>query len=245
MPIPIQLLLRFQIFRSLDGREGNPHRNLAARGFLEARALLGFERGLLDIVVEAPSADHEILVGDGAELAAEERLRFLADLDSGELFSATAQPWGIQHSDGRQLLVEGLFHPLTYHGVDAVLAHLQDITERRRVEAQLRLLERAIQSTGNGVVIADAREPGAPVTFINRAFEHITGYNAAEVIGQSCRQLGFEDSGESERAKHRPSLVHWRLATLKGGDPVRDNQGSFGTQGSTGSTRGFTRSLAN
>src|SRR5690606_23699438 len=46
-------------------------------------------------------------------LAPEERARFLADLESGELFSATAQPWDIQHSDGRQLQVEGLFHPLT------------------------------------------------------------------------------------------------------------------------------------
>ncbi|GAA0249795.1 EAL domain-containing protein [Rhodanobacter caeni] len=145
-----------------------------------------------------------------AVLATEERSRFLADLASGELFSATAQTWSIQHNDGRQLQVEGLFHPLAYHGVDAVLAHLQDITERRRVEAQLRLLERAIQSTGSGVVIADAREPGAPVTFINRAFEHITGYDAAEVIGQSCRQLAFEDSSESERAMVRRALAEQR-----------------------------------
>lgn|GEM_PF-2102918 len=143
-------------------------------------------------------------------LAADERRRFLADLDSGALLSATAQVWAIQHTDGHLLQVEGLFSPLVYHGADAVLAHLQDITERRNAEAQLRLLERAIQSSGNGVMIADAREPGAPVTFINHAFEHITGYRAHEVIGQGCHLLRADAGNENERTALRQALAEQR-----------------------------------
>lgn len=155
-------------------------------------------------------------------LAADERPRFLAELASGTLLSATVQPWCIERTDGRQLQVEGLFHPLAYHGASAVLAHLQDITERRHAESQLRLLERAIQSTGNGVMIADARAPGAPVTFINHAFEHITGYSAAEVIGRGFHLLRAEGSNENEQAVIRQALAEQRECNMVLRDQRKD-----------------------
>jgi diguanylate cyclase (GGDEF)-like protein/PAS domain S-box-containing protein len=148
------------------------------------------------------------LVGASIEalLAPYECARFLAALHGGALMSGTAEVWEHQRADGRSLQVEGIFHPLAYHGKPAVLAHLQDITERRHAEAQLRLLERAIQSTGNGVVIVDATTTDMPITFVNRAFEHITGYVAAEVIGRNCRFLQGGEGNEMEREGIRQAL---------------------------------------
>lgn len=180
--------------------------------------LLVFDRNDLSILNANAAAHRQYgwtapeLVGQSihAVLAPAEHRRFGAALQLGTLLSATAQAWEVQRADGKSLQVEAIFHPLTHQGADAVLAHLQDITERREAESRLRLLERAIQSTGNGVVITDATTPDMPITFINHAFEHITGYAEAEAIGRNCRFLQGGESNESERTAIRQALLQQR-----------------------------------
>ncbi|WP_162301427.1 sensor domain-containing protein [Cognatilysobacter segetis] len=70
---------------------------------------------------------------------------------------------------------------------------LVDETERRRHEAGLRLLRRAVESTDNGVLIADARSADQPVVYANPAFLRMTGYDLAEVRGRNCRFLQRDD----------------------------------------------------
>ncbi len=53
----------------------------------------------------------------------------------------------------------------------------------------LRLRERAIAATSNGVLITDASQPDNPIIYTNAAFERLTGYTAAEVTGRNCRFL--------------------------------------------------------
>ena len=65
----------------------------------------------------------------------------------------------------------------------------QELTERQRVEEDLRIRDQAIRSTSSGVIITDARQPDQPIVFVNEAFERITGYSAQEVIGRNPRLL--------------------------------------------------------
>ncbi|MGA1623481.1 MAG: response regulator, partial [Synechocystis sp.] len=65
------------------------------------------------------------------------------------------------------------------------------------IEERLTLQERAIAASNNGIVIVDARQPGCPTIFVNPAFEKITGYTAAEVLGHNCRFLQGKDWGQS------------------------------------------------
>lgn len=65
----------------------------------------------------------------------------------------------------------------------------QEIQERQRVETELELRDRAISASNNGIVICDARLPDIPLIYVNHAFEEITGYSRAEVIGKNCRFL--------------------------------------------------------
>ncbi|MDJ0696683.1 PAS domain S-box protein [Mastigocoleus sp. MO_188.B34] len=60
-----------------------------------------------------------------------------------------------------------------------------DITQRLRTEKELRLRERAIAASNNGVLISDATIPNNPIMYVNSAFENITGYSISEAIGQS------------------------------------------------------------
>ena len=66
----------------------------------------------------------------------------------------------------------------------------------RRGAAMLDLHERALAATNNGIVIADADPDsgGWPVSYINEAFELLTGYRAEEVVGRSLGILQGEET---------------------------------------------------
>ena len=69
----------------------------------------------------------------------------------------------------------------------ALIGAGEDITERHAAEEEIRLFARVVESSAEGVMICD---PAVRIERINRAFSDITGYSAAEVIGQSPRLLG-------------------------------------------------------
>jgi PAS domain S-box-containing protein len=69
----------------------------------------------------------------------------------------------------------------------------EDITQRKQIEETLKLQERAIAASSNGIIIVDARLAEKKTIFVNTAFEKITGYSAQEVIGQNCRFLQGND----------------------------------------------------
>lgn len=52
-----------------------------------------------------------------------------------------------------------------------------------------KLLAPALDEVSNGVTLADAHDPEQPLVFVNRAFERVTGYSAAESLGKNCRFL--------------------------------------------------------
>ena len=70
-------------------------------------------------------------------------------------------------------------------------------SERKQAEEALRLADRVFRSTGEGVAVTDA---DGNLVSVNPAFELITGYSAAEVLGQNPRIL---KSGRHEDAFYR------------------------------------------
>jgi PAS domain S-box-containing protein len=69
----------------------------------------------------------------------------------------------------------------------------EDITQQKQIEEKLKLQERAIAASNNGIIIVDARLSEKKTIFVNTAFEKITGYSAQEVIGHNCRFLQGND----------------------------------------------------
>jgi PAS domain S-box-containing protein len=69
----------------------------------------------------------------------------------------------------------------------AGIAH--DVTEVRRIAAEHARLAAAIEQSAESVIITD---PATRILYVNRAFERLSGYASAEVLGQTPRIL---DSG--------------------------------------------------
>lgn len=82
------------------------------------------------------------------------------------------------------------------NNIIGVVTKAQDITERKSYERRLWLQSKALQESINGVVIADAAERDMPIIYVNQAFENLTGYSEAEVLGKNCR---FLQQGNSEQ----------------------------------------------
>ena len=94
------------------------------------------------------------------------------------------------HRDGHAYHLEVINFPVTIDGeVVGVYGICRDITERKRQEAARHLLERGIQATPNGVIMADATQPDMPLVYANDAFYAMTGYAPEEVLGRNCRFL--------------------------------------------------------
>jgi len=115
--------------------------------------------------------------------------------------------------DGEELeLLEGL--------AGSMLAALQALRHRQAraaAEAALRLRERAIEASANAIMIANARRPGFPVEYVNPAFERMTGYPAAEMLGRSLAVLHAGDRDQPGLAEIRAILAEQREgdATLR------------------------------
>jgi two-component system sensor histidine kinase/response regulator len=63
---------------------------------------------------------------------------------------------------------------------------IQDVTDRRRAEDQLRKLSLAVEQSPESIVITDLE---ARIEYVNDAFLRVTGYQREDVIGQNPRLL--------------------------------------------------------
>ncbi len=83
----------------------------------------------------------------------------------------------------------------------------RDITDRKRVEAELRKLTRAVEQSPNAVMITDAE---GVIEYCNPKFYEISGYTTDEVVGRNPSFLGTD---------HTPEEVHREMwETLKAGE---------------------------
>ncbi|WP_058880648.1 sensor histidine kinase [Chloracidobacterium thermophilum] len=102
------------------------------------------------------------------------------------------------------------------HGqVIGILAWGQDVTVQKQEREFLQRLEVILAQMQDAVVVTeawpiDADEGGPRILYVNEAFEHMTGYTRAEVIGQTPRILQGPRTQREELDRLRAALEQWQ-----------------------------------
>lgn len=68
------------------------------------------------------------------------------------------------------------------------------------------VLSTILDSTNNGITLADPDIEDMPIVYANKAFETMTGYAQEEIIGRNCRFLQGEDRDQDARFRLRKAI---------------------------------------
>jgi diguanylate cyclase (GGDEF)-like protein/PAS domain S-box-containing protein len=67
-------------------------------------------------------------------------------------------------------------------------------------------LRTVLDAAPEGIVVCEVRSGDQPVVYVNAAFEKLTGYSAAELLGQDLRRLQAWDRDQEGRAQLREAI---------------------------------------
>jgi PAS domain S-box-containing protein len=116
-----------------------------------------------------------------------------------------------RRKDGVLIVASVLAYPIVIDGdIVGFCGIYRDITEQKRTEETLNKLSRAVEQTAENIFITD-RE--GRIEYVNPAFEELTEYTSAEVIGKTPRIL---KSGRQD-----PEFYTALWETIQSGKPFR------------------------
>ncbi len=70
------------------------------------------------------------------------------------------------------------------------------------------ILEQILSLSSEGIIVADARDPGFPVVYANPAYERCSGYSADELLGRGLPLLSHKSLDRREAALLKAALDH-------------------------------------
>jgi PAS domain S-box-containing protein len=126
-----------------------------------------------------------------------------------------------------------------------MIGAMQDITDQKREEQQLKIFKSVITNSSDAVLITEAEpinNPGPRIIYVNSAFTKMTGYEREEVLGKTPRILQGPESDRAELDRLRDALEAWQPCEIeivnykKNGEkfwsnisivPVADSKGFF------------------
>ncbi|MES2741777.1 MAG: EAL domain-containing protein [Pseudomonadota bacterium] len=108
------------------------------------------------------------------------------DRSHGTYFAGRQEEMTGRKKNGEEFVAEMALSMVSLNGQFLFTAILRDTTARRALEQRLRLSAQIFDSTQESIMMTDA---DANIVAVNPAFEHITGYAEAEVLGHNPRLL--------------------------------------------------------
>ena len=182
--------------------------------------------GKSDFDLPRPPEDVQRYIADDAEVMENNRpkLHFTEEL---------------QRADGTRIWIDTSKVPLTdaQGRVYGVLGMHEDITQRKLRQDELLRLRTAVEQSANIIVITNTQ---GIIEYVNPAFEKVTGYTAAEAVGQNPRLISsgeqsaefYKDLWNTINAgrswsgqfhnRRRDGSLFWEAATIS---PVLDSDG--------------------
>lgn len=115
----------------------------------------------------------------------------------------------LRRKDGTEIQVEISSRVIEYQDRLVSLSFVRDISERKRSEERLRLLESAFFHANDGILITEAEpidEPGPKIVYVNQGYTRMTGYQSEEVIGKTPRILQGDHTNQAQLDEIRAKL---------------------------------------
>jgi two-component system cell cycle sensor histidine kinase/response regulator CckA len=147
-------------------------------------------------IVDINSRAENLLGRSRAEILGTDHVKLLArqnERPGDDVLRATANgehPGGCElevvRHDGRIVPVQASASRIKLYGRPLLLTLLRDVTERKRMDAQLRQLSCAVEQSPVSIVITD---PAGNIQYVNSRFTAVTGYSFTEVVGKNPRIL--------------------------------------------------------
>jgi PAS domain S-box-containing protein len=85
-----------------------------------------------------------------------------------------------------------------------IQGYLQDITEQKNTEDDLRKFSRAVEQSASSVTITNT---GGNIEYVNPAFSYLSGYSAEEIIGENPRILNSGQTPPEEYSKMWQTII--------------------------------------
>jgi diguanylate cyclase (GGDEF)-like protein/PAS domain S-box-containing protein len=195
------------------------------------------DAGLASRRALAGLTDEQLHWGDDPNAVREEDARIMA----GELVKKRVERSAIA-VDGSTVWIAETKLPLidpSGNGVGVLTAY-ENITATRDSQLVLRLQGRALDASISGIVIAEQKDGVHPVTYVNRAFEKMTGLRFEEIVGTDFGALFAGQDTVSNWSEVRASLESDTDADVtlkclrKDGDPYWSNMLIAPVRDSTG-----------
>ena len=127
--------------------------------------------------------------------------------------------FGLIHKDGRRVELQVTGVPISVNNETVgVYAIARDVTEKRRKDERLRLLESVVVKANDAILITEAEpidEPGPRILYANAAYTRMTGYEMDEIVGLSPRILHGPNTDRAPRDKIRAALKKWKPVVVE------------------------------
>jgi PAS domain S-box-containing protein len=122
--------------------------------------------------------------------------------------------------NGDIIIVEITGSSLDYKGRSARLALARDVTEKRKEEERLKLLESVITHSTEAVVILESKADNKQqverrILYVNESFTRMTGYTSEEVTGKTLHFLSGPKTDEEELKRLRESMNKWEICEVE------------------------------
>ncbi|WP_297772947.1 PAS domain S-box protein [uncultured Roseovarius sp.] len=106
--------------------------------------------------------------------------------------------------------LEAWFRVTAHPSADGLAVYFRDVTRERIRDQNLRMLNATVARMDDMLLITEAGPIDAPdgprITYVNTAFETLTGYNATDVIGMTPRFLQGPETDRAELDRIRSAL---------------------------------------
>lgn len=126
--------------------------------------------------------------------------------------------WRHFKKDGTLMYVEITAHHIIHNNEPSVLVLINDITEKKKEEEKLHLMEMLVNNTNDAILITEAEpieDDGPKILYVNNAFTRMTGYTEAEVIGKTPRILQGPDTDLKELSRLKQALKNWEPCEIE------------------------------